>query len=70
MTELRVQNAWMRSACRELRIQDNAPARSNGGSWAFTRDYCRAAFRFRLKPAESYDNLGFRVVLAPAPPIP
>ncbi|MBL7222669.1 MAG: formylglycine-generating enzyme family protein [Candidatus Brocadiae bacterium] len=38
-----------------------------GGSWAFTRDYCRAAFRFRLKPAESYDTLGFRVVLAPVP---
>jgi formylglycine-generating enzyme required for sulfatase activity len=36
-----------------------------GGSWAFTADYCRAAFRLGLEPAESYDNLGFRVVLAP-----
>lgn len=37
-----------------------------GGSWAFTPDYCRAAFRFALEPVESYDTLGFRVVLAPA----
>lgn len=36
-----------------------------GGSWAFTPDYCRAAFRFALEPNESYDTLGFRVVLAP-----
>ena len=39
-----------------------------GGSWAFTEDYCRAAFRFPLASAESYDNLGFRVVLAPVSP--
>jgi len=38
-----------------------------GGSWAFTADYCRAAFRMGLDPAESYDTLGLRVVLAPAP---
>ncbi|HUT35019.1 MAG TPA: SUMF1/EgtB/PvdO family nonheme iron enzyme [Planctomycetota bacterium] len=37
-----------------------------GGGWAFTPDYCRAAFRFALEPNESYDTLGFRVVLAPA----
>ena len=37
-----------------------------GGSWAFTPDYCRTAFRFALEPNESYDTLGFRVVLAPA----
>jgi formylglycine-generating enzyme required for sulfatase activity len=37
-----------------------------GGSWAFTPDYCRAAFRMGLEPAESYDTLGFRVVLARA----
>ncbi|MBM4042059.1 MAG: formylglycine-generating enzyme family protein [Planctomycetes bacterium] len=36
-----------------------------GGSWAFTPDYCRAAFRFALEPGESYDTLGFRIVLAP-----
>lgn len=35
-----------------------------GGSWAFTFDYCRTAFRFGLEPNESYDTLGFRVVLA------
>jgi len=39
-----------------------------GGSWAFTEDYCRAAFRFSLEPGESYDNLGFRLALAPARP--
>jgi formylglycine-generating enzyme required for sulfatase activity len=38
-----------------------------GGSWAFARDYCRAAFRFSLAPDQSYDNLGFRVVLAQDP---
>ena len=38
-----------------------------GGSWAFTPDYCRAAFRFALGPADSYDTLGFRILLAPAP---
>ena len=37
-----------------------------GGSWAFTPDYCRAAFRMGLEPAASYDTLGFRVVLARA----
>jgi len=39
-----------------------------GGSWAFTEDYCRTAFRMPLEPNESYDTLGFRVVLAPASP--
>ncbi|MFP4056526.1 MAG: formylglycine-generating enzyme family protein [Candidatus Brocadiia bacterium] len=38
-----------------------------GGSWAFTQDYCRAAFRFYAQPRAAYDNLGFRLVLAPAP---
>ncbi len=36
-----------------------------GGSWGFTPDYCRAAFRFHCAPAESYDTLGFRVLLVP-----
>ena len=36
-----------------------------GGSWAFSKDRCRAACRYRLTPAASYDNLGFRIVLAP-----
>jgi len=39
-----------------------------GGSWAFSRDRCRGAHRYGLGPSKSYDNLGFRVVLAPAPP--
>lgn len=34
-----------------------------GGSWAFTEDYCRSAFRMPLSPEASYDNLGFRLVL-------
>ena len=37
-----------------------------GGSWAFTEDYCRSAFRMPLAPNQSYDNLGFRLVLVPA----
>jgi formylglycine-generating enzyme required for sulfatase activity len=36
-----------------------------GGSWFYHASYCRAAFRFRLAPSSSFNNLGFRVALAP-----
>jgi len=36
-----------------------------GGSWAFTPDRCRVAFRFKTEPGKGFDNLGFRVVLVP-----
>jgi formylglycine-generating enzyme required for sulfatase activity len=39
-----------------------------GGGWSFSREDCRTTYRFHLAPSKSYDTLGFRVVLAPAPP--
>ena len=48
--------------------EEGSARAERGGSWAFTRDRCRTSHRFGLGPSKSYDNLGFRVVLAPAPP--
>ncbi len=59
---------YKRSPAKDPVCLEPRPERvERGGSWAFTRDYCRAAFRFRLKPTDSYDNLGFRIVLARTP---
>jgi len=38
-----------------------------GGSWDFTAVGCRSANRLRYVPIYRYDDLGVRVVLAPAP---
>ena len=37
------------------------------GGWYFAR-YCRSAFRGYSPPADGYNHLGFRVVLAPGQP--
>jgi uncharacterized protein (TIGR02996 family) len=36
-----------------------------GGSWSEYGRYCRAAYRFRLSPADRYDNAGCRVAAVP-----
>jgi formylglycine-generating enzyme required for sulfatase activity len=39
-----------------------------GGSWYnyfITAFYCRSAYRFSITPGNSFNNVGFRVVLAP-----
>ena len=33
-----------------------------GGSWFYSQDYARSAYRFRLDPYNRNDHLGFRVV--------
>ena len=38
-----------------------------GGGWRGDASCCRSANRFRCRPSYAYDNLGFRVVLAPVP---
>ena len=34
-----------------------------GGSWGDYADYCRAAYRYRLEPANRHNGVGFRLVL-------
>jgi formylglycine-generating enzyme required for sulfatase activity len=36
-----------------------------GGSWDFDSDLCRSAFRSSINPSFAFNNVGFRVVLAP-----
>ena len=36
-----------------------------GGSWKSGADRCRSSYRFHVKPANSEDNLGFRVARTP-----
>ncbi len=36
-----------------------------GGSWILGADFCRVSYRFSCYPTYRYDNIGFRLVLAP-----
>jgi formylglycine-generating enzyme required for sulfatase activity len=36
-----------------------------GGSWIYDADYCRVSLRHNWLPTNRYDNIGFRLVLAP-----
>jgi formylglycine-generating enzyme required for sulfatase activity len=40
-----------------------------GGSWNFSRDDARAAFRYGSHPGDRYNGLGFRVVCVVRPPL-
>ena len=43
----------------------NAEVVVRGGSWKSGADRCRSSYRFHMKPANSEDNLGFRVARTP-----
>jgi formylglycine-generating enzyme required for sulfatase activity len=55
------------SARGDITSRDNSKMRIlRGGSWGNDPYYCRSTIRFRNGSDLQYDNIGFRVVYAPA----